>query len=39
MSVVMAVILAFVFLGEKISWINAAGVALIAVGALLVAVK
>lgn len=39
LSVVIAVILAFVFLGEKISWINAAGVALIAVGALLVAVK
>ena len=39
LSVVIAVILAFVFLGEKISWINATGVALIAVGALLVAVK
>lgn len=39
LSVVIAVILAFIFLGERISWINAAGVALIAVGALLVAVK
>lgn len=39
LSVVIAVVLAFFFLGEKISWINAAGVALIAVGAILVAVK
>lgn len=39
LSVVIAVILAFIFLGERISWINAAGVVLIAVGALLVAVK
>lgn len=39
LSVVIAVILAFLFLGEKISWINVIGVALIAVGALLVAVK
>ncbi|MNM91141.1 EamA-like transporter family protein [compost metagenome] len=39
LSVVIAVILAFIFLGERISWINAGGVVLIAVGALLVAVK
>ncbi|WP_028561885.1 EamA family transporter [Paenibacillus pinihumi] len=39
LSVVIAVVLAVLFLGEKVSWINAAGVALIAVGALLVAVK
>ncbi|MET3848770.1 MULTISPECIES: EamA family transporter [Paenibacillus] len=39
LSVVIAVILAFLFLGEKISWLNSAGVVLIAIGALLVAVK
>ncbi|MCM3782506.1 EamA family transporter [Neobacillus mesonae] len=39
LSVVIAVLLALVFLGEKISWLNAAGVALIAIGALLVAIK
>ncbi|MNO94859.1 EamA-like transporter family protein [compost metagenome] len=39
LSVVIAVILAFIFLGERISWINAAGVVLIAAGALLVALK
>lgn len=39
LSVVIAVILAFIFLGEKISWIHVVGVALIAIGALLVAVK
>ncbi|MEK5642927.1 hypothetical protein BK138_03575 [Paenibacillus rhizosphaerae] len=39
LSVVIAVILAFLFLGEKLSWLNSAGVVLIAIGALLVAVK
>lgn len=39
LSVVIAVALAFLFLGEKISWINASGVALIAIGAILVAIK
>lgn len=39
LSVVIAVALAFLFLGEKISWINASGVALIALGAILVAIK
>ncbi|MBJ6362008.1 EamA family transporter [Paenibacillus sp. GCM10012307] len=39
LSVVIAVVLAVLFLGERLSWINAAGVALIAVGALLVALK
>ncbi|CAH0122177.1 hypothetical protein PAE9249_04724 [Paenibacillus sp. CECT 9249] len=39
LSVVIAVILAVIFLGEKISLINAIGVFLIAAGALLVAVK
>ncbi|MFD1134740.1 EamA family transporter [Paenibacillus sp. PDC88] len=38
-SVVIAVILAVVFLGEKISWLNGIGVALIALGAILVAIK
>lgn len=38
-SVVIAVILAVVFLGEKISWLNGMGVALIALGAILVAIK
>ncbi|TFE30671.1 EamA family transporter [Cohnella luojiensis] len=39
LSVVLAVVLAFFFLGEKISWINALGVAMIAGGAVLVALK
>jgi len=39
LSVVLAVLLAFFFLGEKISWVNALGVAMIAGGAILVAVK
>ncbi|MFC5700550.1 EamA family transporter [Cohnella faecalis] len=39
LSVVIAVALAVLFLGEKISAINGIGVALIAVGAILVAVK
>ncbi|QMV43777.1 EamA family transporter [Cohnella cholangitidis] len=39
LSVVLAVLLAFFFLGEKISWVNALGVAMIAGGAVLVAVK
>ncbi len=39
LSVVLAVLLAFFFLGERISWINSAGVALIAIGAILVAWK
>jgi len=39
LSVVFAVALAFFLLGERVSWTNAAGVALIAVGAVLVAVK
>lgn len=39
LSVVIAVILAFLFLGEKISLLNSLGVALIAVGAILVAIK
>lgn len=39
LSVVMAVLLAYAFLGEKISYVNAAGVALIAVGAVLTALK
>ncbi len=39
LSVVLAVVLAFFFLGEKISWVNALGVAMIAGGAVLVALK
>ncbi|QJD81761.1 EamA family transporter [Cohnella herbarum] len=39
LSVVLAVLLAFFFLGEKISWVNALGVAMIAGGAILVALK
>ncbi|KIL35123.1 membrane protein [Cohnella kolymensis] len=39
LSVVIAVVLAFYFLGEKISWINGIGVFLIAAGAILVAIK
>jgi transporter family protein len=39
LSVVLAVVLAFFFLGEKISLINAAGVVLIAAGAIMVALK
>jgi transporter family protein len=39
LSVVLAVMLAFFFLGEKISWMNAAGVVLIAAGAIMVALK
>ncbi|WP_256756716.1 EamA family transporter [Cohnella sp. WQ 127256] len=39
LSVVLAVALAFFFLGEKISWMNALGVAMIAGGAILVALK
>ncbi|MFC4306117.1 EamA family transporter [Cohnella boryungensis] len=39
LSVVIAVVLAFFFLGEKISWVNAAGVAMIAAGAILAALK
>lgn len=39
LSVVLAVVLAYAFLGEKISYVNAAGVALIAVGAVLTAFK
>jgi len=39
LSVVAAVVLAAVFLGEKISWTTGAGVALIAAGAVLVALK
>ncbi len=39
LSVVLAVVLAYLFLGEKISYVNAAGVALIAVGVLLTALK
>jgi transporter family protein len=39
LSVVLAVVLAFFFLGEKISWMNAAGVVLIAAGAIMVALK
>lgn len=39
LSVVLAVLLAYAFLGEKISYANAAGVALIAVGAILTALK
>jgi transporter family protein len=39
LSVVLAVALAYFFLGEKISWLNAAGVAMIAGGAIMVAVK
>ncbi|WP_276352880.1 EamA family transporter [Cohnella caldifontis] len=38
-SVVIAVVLAFLFLGERISWLNALGVAMIAAGAILVALK
>lgn len=37
LSVVLATILAIMFLGEKVSLVNGAGVALIAVGAILVA--
>jgi transporter family protein len=39
LSVVLAVVLAFFFLGEKISLINAIGVAMIGAGAILVALK
>jgi transporter family protein len=39
LSVVLAVMLAFFFLGEKISWVNAGGVVLIAAGAIMVAIK
>jgi len=39
LSVVFAVVLAFLFLGERVSWTNGIGVALIAVGAILVALK
>ncbi|HZG87101.1 EamA family transporter [Paenibacillus sp.] len=39
LSVVAAVVLAAAFLGEKISWTTGAGVALIAAGAVLVALK
>ena len=39
LSVVIAVIIAVLFLGEKISWVNAVGVAMIAGGAILVALK
>ncbi|RKP54208.1 EamA family transporter [Cohnella endophytica] len=39
LSVVLAVVLAYFFLGEKISWVNALGVAMIAGGAILVALK
>lgn len=39
LSVVIAVVLAFLFLGEKISWTGVLGVVLIAAGALLVAIK
>ncbi|GAB2720672.1 hypothetical protein GCM10027018_30280 [Paenibacillus thermoaerophilus] len=39
LSVVIAVALAFIFLGEKISGVNAAGVALIVAGAILAALK
>lgn len=39
LSVVLAVVLAFFFLGEKISWVNAIGVAMIAGGAIMVAIK
>ncbi|MCM3129695.1 MULTISPECIES: EamA family transporter [unclassified Paenibacillus] len=39
LSVVVAVILAVVFLGEKITWLNGMGVILIALGAILVAIK
>ncbi|WP_239615173.1 EamA family transporter [Cohnella mopanensis] len=39
LSVVLAVLLAFFFLGEKISLINALGVAMIGGGAILVALK
>ena len=39
LSVVLATILAVVFLGEKISFLNGVGVALIAAGAILVAIS
>jgi bacterial/archaeal transporter family protein len=39
LSVVLAVVLAFFFLGEKISLVNAIGVAMIGAGAILVALK
>jgi len=39
LSVVLAVVMAFIFLGERISWINAIGVAMIAGGAILAALK
>ncbi|MFM1651481.1 EamA family transporter [Brevibacillus sp. B_LB10_24] len=39
LSVVIAVVLALLFLGEKISWVNAAGVVLIVAGTILVALK
>ncbi|MFD0672939.1 EamA family transporter [Cohnella sp. GCM10027633] len=39
LSVVLAVVLAYFFLGERISYLNAAGVALIAVGVFLTAIK
>ncbi|MDF2926732.1 MAG: EamA family transporter [Paenibacillaceae bacterium] len=39
LSVVIAVVLAFMFLGEKLSLLNTLGVVLIAAGAIMVAVK
>lgn len=39
LSVVIAVVLAYFFLGEKITLLNGAGVALIAIGAILAALK
>lgn len=39
LSVVIAVVLAFLFLGEKVSWNGVIGVILIAAGALLVAIR
>jgi len=39
LSVVLAVVLAYFVLGEKITWINAVGVLMIAAGAILVALK
>ncbi|MFC5529313.1 EamA family transporter [Cohnella yongneupensis] len=39
LSVVLAVVLAYFFLGERISYMNAAGVGLIAIGVVLTALK
>lgn len=39
LSVVLVAVFGVVFLGERLSWVNAAGVALIALGAVLVAVS